>query len=68
MLVELGNWRLDCGEVERRIVLLSTTLAADGRVLETCVGQRNVRVALLGLARGLRWSGGYDFWVDGWRR
>jgi hypothetical protein len=68
LLVELGDWRLDCGEVERRIILLGTTLAADGRVLETYVGQTDVGVAFLGLARRLRWSGGYDFWVDGWRR
>jgi hypothetical protein len=64
LLVELGYWRFGGGgKVERRIVLLGTTLASERRIV--CVGQGDVGVALLRLAHGLWWSGGDDFRVDG---
>jgi hypothetical protein len=64
LLVELRDWRFSgSGQVERRIVLLSTALASKRRIFY--VGQGDVGVALLGLAQGLWWSGGDDFRVDG---
>jgi len=65
LLVELGDWRFGGGEVERCIVLLGAALATKRRMLVLYVGQADVHVRLVGLAGGLRWSGSYDFRVDG---
>lgn len=65
LLVELGDRRLRCHGVGRRIVLFGAGLTADGRVLFVCIRQGGVWIVVLGFAGRSRRRRGYDLRVDG---